>query len=59
MSARGDIEAMRADVRDYHDRVALLRAELYRWGMGSNARLRELECELERAQERLRAAREG
>ena len=53
MSSSGEIERLQADVRYYHDRVALLRAKLYRLGQGSNARLRELERELERAQQRL------
>jgi Na+-translocating membrane potential-generating system (MpsC) len=33
--------------------VSLLRAKLYRWGLGSNAQLQRLEVELERAQQRL------
>ena len=56
MSLSGDIELLRADARDWHDQVALLRAKLYRWGLGPSARLRELEGELERAQQRLHEA---
>ena len=56
MSSSGDIELFRADVRDCHDQVALLRAKLYRWGVGSNARLQELERDLEHAEDRLRDA---
>ena len=56
MSSIGEIELFRADVRDCHDQVALLRAKLYRWGFGSTARLEELEQELELAEERLRNA---
>jgi hypothetical protein len=56
MSSIAEIELFRADVRDCHDQVALLRAKLYRWGFRSNARLQELERELERAEERLRDA---
>ncbi|MGO9498915.1 MAG: hypothetical protein ACLQA5_19725 [Solirubrobacteraceae bacterium] len=56
MSSSGDIELVRADVRDCHDHVALLRAKLYRWGLGSNAELQELEQDLEHAEERLRDA---
>ena len=37
----GDLEVLEADARYYHDRVALLRARLYRWGPGSNARLED------------------
>ena len=48
------IEQLQADADFYHDRVALLRAKLYRWGLGTNAQLQELERELELAQQRLR-----
>ena len=51
------MERLQAEVSYYHDRAALLRAKLYRWGQGSNPRLKELERELERAQQRLRAER--
>ena len=50
-------EQLQAEVNYYRDRVALLRAKLYRWGVGSNARLQQLERELERAEQRLRDAR--
>jgi hypothetical protein len=56
MSSSGDLELFRADVCDCHDRVALLRAKLYRWGVGPNARLQELERDLEYAEKRLRDA---
>ena len=56
MSAR-QAEQLQAEVNYYRDRVALLRAKLYRWGVGSNARLQQLERELERAEQRLRDAR--
>jgi hypothetical protein len=51
------IEQLQADADYYHDRVALLRAKLYRWGLGSNAQLQDLERKLEFAQERLREER--
>lgn len=55
MSARTELELARADVRYYRDRVALLRAKHYRWGLGSSRRLQELERELQRAEQRLSA----
>jgi hypothetical protein len=57
VSSGNEIEQLQADADYYHDRVALLRAKLYRWGLGSNARLQSLERELERAQQRLDDAR--
>jgi hypothetical protein len=47
------IDQLHADVDYYRDRTALLRAKLYRWGLGTNARLQELERELARAEQRL------
>jgi hypothetical protein len=57
VSSHSDIEQLQADADYYHDRVALLRAKRYRWGLGPSARLDALEQELERAQQRLRDAR--
>ena len=57
MNVRNEIEQLQAEANYCHDRVALLRAKLYRWGLGSNARLQALERELDRAQRRLRDAR--
>ncbi len=57
MSSSSEIELLQADARYYRDRVALLRAKLYRWGIGSNAQLEELERSLERAEQRLREYR--
>ena len=51
MSSTRNVEHLLAEARYYKDRVALLRAKLYRWGVGSNARLKELEGELERAEQ--------
>jgi hypothetical protein len=56
VSSRGEIEMLRAEARYYHDRVALLRAKLYRWGSGPTARLQQLERSLELAEQRLRDA---
>jgi predicted nucleic acid-binding Zn-ribbon protein len=50
------LEQLQAEVNYYRDRVALLRAKLYRSGHGTNSRLQDLERELERAQRRLRDA---
>jgi hypothetical protein len=36
------IQQLQADADYYHDRVALLRAKLYRWCLGTNAQLQEL-----------------
>lgn len=52
-----EIEVLEAEVRYQRDRVALLRARLYRMGVGSNDRLERLQRELERAEHRLRDAR--
>jgi hypothetical protein len=49
----GALELARAEVRYCHDRVALLRAKHYRWGLGTTPRLQELERELQRAERRL------
>ncbi len=57
MSGTGEIELAQADVCYWHDRVALLRARLYRWGLGPSPRLRELERELQRAEQHLRDLR--
>jgi hypothetical protein len=57
VTANGEIGRLEADVRYYHDRVALLRAKLYRLGEGSSARLKELERTLDSAEQRLRDER--
>jgi hypothetical protein len=54
VSSDNELELARADARYYRDRVALLRAKLYRWGSGSSPRLEQLERELQRAEQRLR-----
>ena len=59
MSSPGELEQLQAEADYYHDRVALLRAKLYRWGLGPTQRLKSLERQLERAQRRLRDARSG
>jgi hypothetical protein len=56
--SRNEINQLQAEADYYRDRVALLRAKRYRWGLGSNARLQMLERELERAQNRVRDARQ-
>jgi hypothetical protein len=57
VSSTRDIELAEADVYYCHDRVALLRARLYRWGLRPDARLRELERELRIAEQHLRDVR--
>jgi hypothetical protein len=57
VTSRNEIGLLQAEADSCHDRVALLRAKLYRWGLASNPQLRALERELERAQQRLRDAR--
>ena len=57
MSTARQIEDIQAEVNHYRDSVALLRARLYRRGMGSTPRLEELQRRLASAQRRLRAAR--
>jgi hypothetical protein len=57
VSSDNEIDQLRAEAAYYRDRVGLMRAKLYRWGLGTNLRLQELERELERAQQRLREAR--
>ncbi len=57
MTSHTEIDQLQAEAAYYRDRVALMRAKLYRWGVGTNPRLQELERELERAQQRLREAR--
>ena len=57
MSSARAIELAQADVCHCHDRIALLRAKLYRWGLRPNARLRDLERQLQRAEQHLRDVR--
>jgi hypothetical protein len=59
VSSARDIELLEADARYYRDRVALLRAKLYRWGQASTPHLQELERRLAGAEQRLRAQRSG
>jgi hypothetical protein len=56
VSSRSEIERLRAEADYCHDRVALMRAKLYRWGLGSDARLQAFERAFERAQQRLHRA---
>jgi hypothetical protein len=57
VSSAGDIELLEADARYYRDRVALMRAKLYRGAQGSTSELRELERRLAAAERRLRERR--
>ena len=57
MSSSNELELARAEARYARDRVALLRAKNYRWGLGSTPRLQQLERELLRAERRLSEVR--
>jgi hypothetical protein len=57
VSSAGEVALAQEEVSSCHDRVALLRARLYRWGLRPNARLRELERDLQRAEQHLRDVR--
>jgi hypothetical protein len=57
VSASDDIRMLEAEASHYRDRVALLRAKLYRGGAVSTSRLGELERSLEGAERRLREER--
>jgi hypothetical protein len=57
VSSSNGSEMLEADVRYYRERLSLLRAKLYRQGSGSSSRLRELERELELAEQRLHTKR--
>jgi hypothetical protein len=57
VSSAKDIEILEADAWYYQDRVALLRAKLYRWGQAPSPQLQELERRLASAELRLRERR--
>jgi hypothetical protein len=57
MSAESIVDQIEAERNYYRDRVALMRAKLYRQGRISTPRLQELERGLERAELRLAKAR--
>jgi hypothetical protein len=57
VSSSMEIEVLEADARYYRDRLSLRRAKVYRWGLGRDARLLELERNLERTERRLKAQR--
>jgi len=57
VSSSAEVERLQAEASYCRDRVSLMRAKLYRLGLGPSARLRELERELERAEQRLRDGR--
>ena len=57
MSRASEIDQLETDVRYYHDRIALLRAKLYRWGLGRTPRLQTLERQLAYSERRLREVR--
>lgn len=57
MSSNREIEQLEADAVYCRERISLLRAKLYRWGLGRNARLQRLERDLELAEQRVQTAR--
>jgi hypothetical protein len=57
VSSRGKIARLQADASYCRDRVSLLRAKLYRWGLPPSARLRQLERELAHAEKRVQDER--
>jgi hypothetical protein len=57
LSSRSEIDQLQTDASYYRDRIALLRAKLYRWGLGPTEHMRQLERRLERAEQRLREER--
>jgi hypothetical protein len=57
MSSAGDLSALESEFHYCKDRVALLRARLYRRGVAESPRLEELQRRLAGAEGRLRAAR--
>jgi TPP-dependent pyruvate/acetoin dehydrogenase alpha subunit len=57
VSSLRQVEEIQAEVNHYRDSVALLRARLYRRGIGTSQRLDELKRRLDSAQSRLREAR--
>ena len=57
MSSPREMEAVEAEFNYYRDSVALLRARLYRRGVGTTPRLEELQRRADSADRRLRAAR--
>lgn len=57
MSSAGDRELLEAEARYFRDRLALLRAKLYRWGLAPTPQLRELERRLAGAERRVREER--
>ena len=57
MSSSSELELAEAEARYNRERVAVLRARLYRRGSGPNARLEQLERESERSERRLRELR--
>jgi hypothetical protein len=57
MTSLQQMAAIEAELNHYRDSVALLRARLYRRGVGTTPRLEELQRRRDSAEQRLRAAR--
>ena len=57
LSSSSRIAQLQTDATYYRDRIALLRAKLYHWGLAPTERMRRLEHSLERTEQRLREER--
>lgn len=57
MSLASETELLEAEARCVRDRLALLRAKLYRWGLAPTPQLRELERRLAGAERLVRERR--
>ena len=57
MSSTSERELLEAEASYYRDRLALLRAKLYRWGLAATPQLQDLERRLAGAERRVREQR--
>ncbi len=57
MRSNPEVARLQTEASYCRDRVSLLRAKLYRWGLPPSARLRQLERELAHAERRVQDER--